>query len=64
MLKTWDGIKQVTNTDKKSTQKVYCITDENVYIHHAKQIAEMFDNHILQLGQKMHKKHQINQKKV
>ena len=36
MLKTWNGIKQVINIDKKSTQKINCIRDRNFYIHDAK----------------------------
>ena len=54
-LKTWNGIKQVINIDKKSTQKINCIRDGNFYIHDAKQIAEMFNNHFSQVGQKLEK---------
>ena len=30
MLKTWNGIKQIINIDKKSTKRINCIGDENV----------------------------------
>ena len=39
ILKTWNGIKQLINIDKKSTQKINCIRNENLYIHDAKQMA-------------------------
>ena len=55
MLKTRNGIKQVINIDKKSTQKINCITNENLYIHDAKQMAKMFNNHFSQVGQKLEK---------
>ena len=55
MLKIRNGIKQLTNIDKKSTQKVNCIRDENLYIHDAKQMVEMFNNHFSQVGQKLEK---------
>ena len=55
MLKTWNGIKQVINIDKKSTQKINCIRDENLYIHDAKQMTEMFKNYFWQVGQKLEK---------
>ena len=44
MFKTSDDIKQVINTDKKSTQKINCIRDEKLRIHDAKQMAGMFNN--------------------
>ena len=55
MLKTWTGIKQLINIDKKSTQKINCIRDKNLYIHHASQMVEMFNNHFSQVGQKLEK---------
>ena len=56
MLKTWNGIKQVINTDKKSTRKINCIIGENLYIHDAKQMTKMFNNHFSQVGQKLEKR--------
>ena len=56
MLKTWNSMKQVINIDKKSTLKINCIRDGNFYIHDAKQIAKMFNNHFSQVGQKLEKK--------
>ena len=47
MLKIWDSIKYVINIDEKSTQKINYIRDESLYIHGAKQIAQMFNNHFL-----------------
>ena len=44
MLKTWNGLKQVINIDKRSTQKINCIRDENLYIHDTKQMTQMFNN--------------------
>ena len=55
MLKTWNGIKQVINIDKKSTQKINCVRDGNFYIHDAKQMTEVFNNHFSQVGQKLEK---------
>ena len=55
MLKIWDSIKYVINIDEKSTQKINYIRDESLYIHDAKQIAQMFNNHFLQIGQKLEK---------
>ena len=63
MLKTWNGIKQVINIDKKSTQKINCIRDGNFYIHDAKQIAKMFNNHFSQVGQKLEKSIRPTKKK-
>ena len=54
-LKTWNDIKQIINIDKKSTQKINCIRDGNLYIHDAKQMAKMFNNHFSQVGQKLEK---------
>ena len=48
-------IKQVINTDKKSTQKINCIRDEKLHIHDAKQMAEMFNNPFQQVGRKLEK---------
>ena len=55
MLKTWNDMKQVINVDKKSTQKINYIIDGNLYIHDAKQMAEMFNNHFSQVGPKLEK---------
>ena len=49
-------LKQVINIDQKSTQKINCIIDENLYIHDAKQMGEMFENHFSQVGKKLEKK--------
>lgn len=54
MLKIWDSIKYVINIDEKSTQKINYIRDE-IYIHDAKQIAQVLNNHFLQIGQKLEK---------
>ena len=54
MLKIWDSIKYVINIDEKSTQKINYIRDE-IYIHDAKQFAQVFNNHFLQIGQKLEK---------
>ena len=55
MLKRWNGIKQVINIDKKSTQKINCVRDENLFIQDAKQMAEKFNNHFSQVGKKLEK---------
>ena len=55
MLKTWNGIKQVINIDKKSTQKINFIRDGNLYIHDAKQMTEIFNNHFSLVGQTLKK---------
>ena len=63
MLKTCNGIIQVINIDKKSRQKINCIRDENLYIHDAKQMAKMFNNNFLQVGQKLEKSIRLTNKK-
>ena len=55
MLKTWNGIKQVINIDKKSKRKINCVRDGNFYIHDAKQMTKVFNNHFSQVGQKLEK---------
>ena len=57
MLKTWNGIKQVINIDKKSTQNIKCIRDGNLYSYDFKQMAKSFNNHFSQVGQKLEKKY-------
>ena len=52
-----NGIEQAINIDKKSTQKINCIRDGNLYIRDAKQMAEMFNNNFSHIGQKLEKKH-------
>ena len=56
MLKTWNGIKQVINIDKKPTQKINCIIGGNLYIHDPKKMTEMFNNHFSQVGPKLEKR--------
>ena len=58
-----NGIKQLINIDKKSTQKQNCIKDKNRYIHDAKKMAEMFNNHFSQVGQGLGKSIRTSNKK-
>ena len=39
----------------KINTKINCTRDGNLYIHDAKQMAKMFINHFLQVGQKLEK---------
>ena len=40
---------------KNQRKKINCIRDENLYIHDATQMAEMFNNNFSQVGQKLEK---------